>query len=80
MAELSSHDEMEMFDLMQSIADESAAEIVDSSSLCEEIDGVEWRDLSDREFDYLAELEDELAISNCADARSSIRRGRGWCG
>jgi hypothetical protein len=50
----------EVWDLAFAIADESARELVDSSSVKEVIDGVEWRDLTDREFDYLAELEDEL--------------------
>jgi hypothetical protein len=59
LADLDGFDE-EVAGLARDIADVNAVALVESCSVAEEIDGVEWRDLSDREFDYLAELEDEL--------------------
>lgn len=46
--------------LAHEIATTAAMELVDSCSLEVERDGEKWRDLTDREYDYLAELEDEL--------------------
>lgn len=53
-------DAVELVRLAFQIADEQAWELVDSSSVEVERDGERWRDLADREFDYLVELESEL--------------------
>jgi hypothetical protein len=46
--------------LAQEIATTASLELVDSCSVEVERDGEKWRDLSDREYDYLVECEDEL--------------------
>jgi hypothetical protein len=52
--------------LAQKIATAAALERVDSCSLEVERDGEKWRDLSDLEFDYLVECEDELCYLELA--------------
>jgi hypothetical protein len=53
------------------IAETSARELVESSSVVRTVDGVEWRDLTDDVLDYLSELELELSY---LERRGILRR------
>jgi len=57
--------------LAHEIAEEAARELIDSNSFVEMRDGVEWRDLTDKEFDCLVELELELKY---LELRGILRR------
>jgi hypothetical protein len=57
--------------LAHEVAERAARVLIDSCSILEEEDGREWRNLDDKEFDYLAELDVELKY---LELRGILRR------